>query len=743
MRPSLRASSAKGGDARGQPAEEFPSSSGRALDTANALREFLKGAGLVGLAVWAGFCWFHLLTTVVRDYSPLPYWDYWGVVMQYDDFLAGHLGILWQQHNDHRIVFLKLLFELDMLLGHGLQIIPLLAGSFCYLGIWVILVWTLLTERNMTLWMRTSAALLVGILMGWRGSSAVLGTAFLLQWTLLEVATILALALFARVRPAKDTWLLAGSIGCGIVANYTAANGLFVWPLLMGAALLKRLSRIQITVLGVSAIASVGIFFIGYHSSNSLSLLNSLSHPIYWFNFVASYLSVPFGLMGHRHVGLIFGLISFCAFGLLFRSALKHSLIPSVPGIVLFGTYLFTLISGVLVSFGRMDPNDGAFVAAKAPRYVTIPLVSWAVLISAAIWVNARLRRNRTVVVIVISAGLLFTRTFYGTEPWVKGRDVEFAEQQLSVLSLESGIMDREFLDRIYPDVQVLKTYLPVLQRHHLSIYYFSHTGWLLKSAKSVFRQFPAPPGPGDITQVYPVHTGLQVMGWADAVHRPSYLPKVVFINGLGQVAGFGCKLLAGNPLYLASVKTPAAIAWVGFLQMVPGSKSFSAFVFDRRSKMLTPIGSEVFVPDISAASQEEIGDPIKDVQWEPEGNWVKNLVPPGVAPGTPPGNYMSSWAGGDQNAGSIRSLPVDVPAGHCIALPVLHGPSVGGLAAYIIDAATGKKILELPMQGADTVWRFWRFRLDNSVARFAIVVSDAGRQWGEWIAVGVPQLCR
>src|SRR5687767_513075 len=50
-----------------------------------------------------------------RHYSPVPFWDMWDSYLGFfGSTRDGGFGVWWAQHNEHRIVFSKVLFWLDL-----------------------------------------------------------------------------------------------------------------------------------------------------------------------------------------------------------------------------------------------------------------------------------------------------------------------------------------------------------------------------------------------------------------------------------------------------------------------------------------------------------------------------------------------------------------------------------------------------------------------------------------------------
>ncbi|WP_321913594.1 hypothetical protein [Paraburkholderia sp. J11-2] len=77
---------------------------------------------------------------VWRFYSPIPFWDQWnGSIGLYVKIREGDWGALWAQHNEHRIVFSRLLFLLDYWVFGGVNIFTV----FCNMALLALTGWTM------------------------------------------------------------------------------------------------------------------------------------------------------------------------------------------------------------------------------------------------------------------------------------------------------------------------------------------------------------------------------------------------------------------------------------------------------------------------------------------------------------------------------------------------------------------------------------------------------------------------
>ena len=122
--------------------------------------------GAAGLAVIAAV-WVALSTLIwiVQSYSALPFWDQWDTVMELGRLQAGAYGFddLVAQHNEHRLVFPRLIFYADAYLFRGRNLLDLaviLTVQIAHAAILVRLIGPL--RRPMAL---TAAALTVALLL--------------------------------------------------------------------------------------------------------------------------------------------------------------------------------------------------------------------------------------------------------------------------------------------------------------------------------------------------------------------------------------------------------------------------------------------------------------------------------------------------------------------------------------------------------------------------------------------------
>lgn len=529
---------------------------------------------MVVLAGWCGFNWFSTVSHINRYYNPLPVSDYWRVIEDLPAMEAGSWTWLWRQHNEHRIVFPELVFAADELLFSGKQILPLITSFLCYLSTVVVLGFTFWRSVDAPAQLKIRAVLAGGVIAGWPLSAFVLGTPFLLQWTLLQFAAVLGL-----VTVPSTALRLAVSVACGVLATFSSANGILLWPVLLSMAVYRRVSRGRLIALAVSAVTALGVFLIDYERP-STGFRAALEHPAACFGFVLSYLSMPFGVLRHPAFGTTFGLLSVAVwlgcfagtFGYRSRSISRYEAVA-------FGYFFFLLLTATLTSLGRVEPGDPGFSKAKAARYLTLPLLGWALSIPLAYTMSLRERWrlfSPRVVLLVTIALVGFMQIRLGR--WLRTNGDYVSHQQWAALGLENGVFDPATIGSVFPEQAFIRHYLPVLRTNLKSIFADPAFAFLGRDFRSVF------PGPsrrleaGGILRFTRFAGGVSILGWA--AHLGSGGGKtVLLVDETGRIVGLGRHLRAGMPRELLPVPVKKDLIWVGYVNDRYRSKSFTPYL--------------------------------------------------------------------------------------------------------------------------------------------------------------------
>ncbi len=701
--------------------------------------------------MWLAVSVIHDYRLLVRSYTPIPFWDDWITV---DHFLAyKHLdfSVLFQQHNEHRIVFPELIFILDDFLFRDRLVLTITLSCLFYFGVWCLLAQSLLSSPTGSFFAKLCAILSGGIVMAWSGSTLVLGSPFQIVWTLLFFAAAAALAFVAKLGDSGSSLYCSLCIACAVVATFSEASGLLIWPVLIAAALLLRLRKRYILALGISAAASIGLYFTHYQFPPSHFWL-IVKHPFSFLSFTAAYLAVPFGPISDP-IAVFAGLLSMGGFVCLVIVAWRQNLIPTRSGVVLFGFYSIVLLTAAMTAAGRMDPNNpSAIGAAMAHRYIVIPLQGWAALAMIAGWLLSRSRLGSArhlwaAPLTVMLLALFLENQSPKIKTWLQNpRYTFFSYPQIAGLCFESGLEDSGVITTVLPFVDAVRRLLPIMKQYKLSVFSEGREEWIGKPASSVFSFIYPRPEAGAITVIYPIESGLELVGWSEAPRNIFHPEQLVFLNEKREIVGFGSKLPDNLPPGFTTLSTPASLAWIGFANRAIPSKFVTAYRTDRSGRAIYPVGrpaSLEVLSSIESVQPQQAGAALPAGHWLMGGTWRKNGSLPDRPHGdAPPGEQFDDWNGGDTTSGELVS-PILQPQAGCMIIPMAHGPAIANLAIRITDRTASTTLVSMPIFGGDLSWRYWKIRFPANVSEIRIAASDRGRDWNEWLTIGEPRLCQ
>jgi hypothetical protein len=661
-------------------------------------------------------------------------------VQHLERYRAFDVSVFWVQHNEHRIAFPEMVFALDMLLFRGQQIFPICVSVACYLGILAVLGWILHANGGLSAPIEMAAVLLGAIIMGWQGNAVFLADTFLLQWTMLQFAVVAALALLTFARGSAGRWYFGASLAFAEVATFSSGNGMLLWPVLVLAALALGLPKKRLWMLGAVAVASLGLYFIGYQFSGNINIKNFFIHPLYSLEFVGAYLSMPFGGMKAPIFGVRVGLTGLGIALTLFCIGLRKTLVRQPAGTLLFGVYLFDILTALLTGAGRMDPSDPRFQAAEAQRYLSTPLMNWAVLVMMAVWMAGMCGwKIFSPARICVLAAVLALLGFPKLRWWLRDQDAAFSMRQAATIAIRNGINDSNLILKIYPDPPFVRQLIPELRERGLSVFADRSRGLIGSPLSDAFKQLKQQ-GFGAVTYLHPVQSGVEVAGWADSSRDNEDASSIVLVNESGVIVGFGSKLGDLFPERVLGLATPPSLGWMGFVSLAVKSSRFQPYLV--RKHQLVALGGPVAIPEISAVGSEGEGAVIGSADWQAGAGWKRDAeLPPGEWLGTrPEGAIYSSrrhWAGDHWEFDGIKkngtlTVTFPAPAGQCMVLPLLHGPSIEGLSLSVNE-------LRVPFQTGETVWTYLRIPVRGAAAKLSISVPYPAN----WLAVGEPRECR
>ena len=689
---------------------------------------------LAVLALWLVINIFQTTSYVLADYPQMPVQDFWRIPQYWADPSTIHWSNLWQQHNEHRIIFPELIDVTDMLLLRGRMYLPIAVSSACYFGIWCVLVWTLYTQRSFESPAREIALLLSGIIITWRACSSVLATPFQLQFTLLQLVSILALVFLYKLSESRRNIHMAAVIAFAAIGTYSSGNGTLMWIVLVAAALLLKLNIRQTLILTIAAICFTGLYFFHYTFLPSQMSIN-IRHPIKCMAFLLSYFSMPFGGYGLRTYGFKVGAVNLGLMAACFAVSWKRGLLRSRLAIVLFGSYLFLLLSALLTTAGRLDLNDYPFAQAKAFRYVTMPTVSWALLFIALFW----LLEKKWSLLIAVGLSICLFIGFRKASGWVEYTRRDAAEAQITAAMLENGIFDPDQVHTNFPSVPFVRAVSLTLEKNRKSLY--AKPDHLLGAILLSLHVNPNPVR-GKVTRIFPVLGGVEILGWAETDDLTQD-HAILFVDHTNRILGFGRHPPAGFPDDAGSWDTPAKLAFIGYVQSAQPGDKLSVYARTSHGHQVQPLNQTIEIPTFTQV-ESAATPPLPAITWLPDPAWTPQNFPKGAdTDPAPPNQTYGTWSPYAAATGTIHSAPFAVPPDNCIVLPVLPGLSPYGQNVELRDADTSQPIVQLPFLDGRSTWTRWRIPIPATVHHLAIFASDQGTGPNEWLAIAPPEHCR
>ncbi len=165
------------------------------------------------------------------------------------------------------------------------MLLPIALSVASYAASWIVLSFTLWSETSIHPFTRMLAILTSGIVALWEGVGSVLAVPFLLQWTLMQVASAVALVAASKLRCRHSRKHLGIAIGACVVASYSSGNGLLLWLLVIAIAIVVGARRQAVVALSSAAFLAIGVYFIHYHLAGPSRArqphrLSPLLHPV-------------------------------------------------------------------------------------------------------------------------------------------------------------------------------------------------------------------------------------------------------------------------------------------------------------------------------------------------------------------------------------------------------------------------------------------------------------------------------
>jgi hypothetical protein len=306
----------------------------------------------------------------------VPLYDEWDFMLMLIKAQDGTITFsdLWFHHNEHRMLFLKMLYII-LALFSGWNILTVHFASFVFgvLSLFLLTRLLLFTVKN------SFTPVLLLVISAFVFSPVQYDSWFWalgIQWFFTVFWAITTLWLLTRW---QGTWSsLIVALLPSIAVTYSSASGFVIW-IVTGLGMLvhwKKWGWQKIFVWGGAAIVIFGGYFIGWQkeaTSGQANPLVLLQKPVEYLVHVVSYLGAPLGLFPGRVVtfcGLSGCLLLIFSTLYIFRSWRKTKTERWEAALVWLQLSLFAVFTGAINGIGRLG-------LALESRYTTVSILFW------------------------------------------------------------------------------------------------------------------------------------------------------------------------------------------------------------------------------------------------------------------------------------------------------------------------------------------------------------------------------
>lgn len=319
------------------------------------------------------FVFLSTILGVYLNYSPVPIGDEWHAYFSfYLDSLTNWKKAFWDQHNEHRVIFDKLIYWADMRWFGGMSILGLIANII--LGIGTCYLLFIAATRNKKTMREKISILGFSLIVCFSWAQAECFNRPIL-WDGVFLFSIASLIMFqySLEKSGSRSWNFFNlSIIFAIIAVCCRANALLLFPLLIAMAFYFRLDYKRKIILLSCTVIVWWLYFFDYISPDYHGdLVNNLKHyPKEMIRYSLVFLGSPFFHTVSTNcylLGKFFALIGLMCIAIFLISPQKKNII--FPSLILLIMGSIFLAAGGRANFGAEQ--------ALSQRYKFIALLYW------------------------------------------------------------------------------------------------------------------------------------------------------------------------------------------------------------------------------------------------------------------------------------------------------------------------------------------------------------------------------
>jgi hypothetical protein len=512
-------------------------------------------------------------------------WDDWKLLDGY--IHQPRLGWIWEQLNEHRIIFYKLLLIAQLRFFRGSGWPAFIAIYCCQISICLLFGYMLRKFAGLKgpLWAACFGLALYTYFCPCQWENFALGIqiSFLLVslWMMITLVGVLLQSQRISSGQPGGRGILVLSLLAATGATFCGANGIVVWIVAVLAAFFARLPwRLIVTYLAGMAVVSP-LYFIGYHfPATHPPPIATLRQPLG----ILEYMEKLFGgviLPNSRldwalQVGQLVLLFSLSLLARFVVRRGKNGLLE----IGLASITIYCLATGFLTALGRVVlGTDSAFTT----RYQAFSLQLWLAIAVWTIFILAQQRATRSLTALLLAIVTLLASSIRLYQPVLDlARAWAFERRESAGLLLITDIRDDSIVrNTMFRIPEMVWGDAGYLRAQHLSLFSTPISGQMGMNLTPAYRLVSPDKcaGYADVVSIVgPKGEGLKLEGWA--VERLNNYPvkRMLFVAG-ARIVGFAVFGVV-RPDVATALHSNHALrsGWVGYAKVPDGTKTLDVF---------------------------------------------------------------------------------------------------------------------------------------------------------------------
>lgn len=496
---------------------------------------------------------------VVRFFSPIPFWDQWpGYIGMYSIIRDGHWSYLWAQHNEHRIVFSRLLFLADIEFFGGMNIFTVFANS------------ALLTLTGLVIWREGKGDRI------WR---AAITAALLFLWTQHENMTwgfesqciavyMFGFMAFAQLSREDSRKRLALAFLFCTLSTITMGNGFAAFFVGAVQLFIERRPVKESVIMAVGGVLAAAVYFWGYTPYVLPPDPGALQIKYAQLKYFAIFMGNPFFFLPWSNL-LITGLLGASLFFVAVAAVLYLFATRRVTPYraFLIGCYGFVLVSAIAATHSRWMLG---LASATSSRYTTPTLMGYVVL-ALLLFDMAKSTRWRTVAMLVPTAAILILS---GAQAAVKYDNGQLFKWKLAVLAHKIGIEHRELDAMIAPNTEFFLGQADAANAYQIGPW---AKGWLHDAGIVQFDPSRVDPTVcrGSFDTLSRDSVAWQASGWVEPL-RYANGDVLVLLTQANQTVGYAVSGQERKDVAEVMPGAPKDTGWTGFSKAGSGIEAYA-----------------------------------------------------------------------------------------------------------------------------------------------------------------------